>query len=106
MAKPAFEEAMKALAAQERQGLKEHPSPDELLAYHIGELQSEEIERVQDHLAVCGECSQLVLSLGPVVRSSAKEGGSKITGGQKRIGQPIDSNMRRESWFCPQSCHF
>jgi len=62
--KPAFEDALKVLAARKRQELGEHPSPDHLLAYHVGKLESEETGRVQDHLAICGECSQFVLQLG------------------------------------------
>lgn len=64
MAKPTFEEALTALAAQQRQGLKEHPSPDELLAYHSRQLESAPKESMQDHLSVCGECARMVLSLG------------------------------------------
>ncbi len=73
MHKPAFEDALKDLAARKRRNLGKHPSPDDLLAYHVGRLQSDETEHVQDHLAVCGECAQLVLSLGPASEQTAQQ---------------------------------
>ena len=88
MGKPAFEDALKDLAARRRR-MAEHPSPDELLAYHVGELPSEEIERVQDHLAVCGECTQLVLSLGPLSHPEAGAKALSIEQGQ------VDSAWKR-----------
>jgi len=50
--------AMKELAAP-----GSHPDPEELAAYHAGELSSEEAGRVQDHLALCRECAALLLDL-------------------------------------------
>lgn len=40
-----------------------HPSADELAAYHAGELQAAEDARFQAHLAVCEECTELLLDL-------------------------------------------
>lgn len=82
MKKTAFEDALKVLAARQRQELGGHPLPDHLLAYHMGELQPEEIDRVQDHLAICGECAQFVLSLGTVGKPSVSKEKFEVTAGQ------------------------
>ncbi|MEM7354747.1 MAG: hypothetical protein AAF657_28320 [Acidobacteriota bacterium] len=41
----------------------DHPSADELLAYHEDGLSSSAIEALQEHLAVCPECAQKALDL-------------------------------------------
>jgi hypothetical protein len=46
-----------------RRDPEEHPSPEELSAYQAGELTLEEDERLQDHLAVCQHCTELLLDL-------------------------------------------
>lgn len=43
--------------------LDAHPDPERLAAYHAGELPPEEEGRVQDHLALCRECADLLLDL-------------------------------------------
>jgi hypothetical protein len=40
-----------------------HPNPDELLDYHVGDVSSEQRERIQDHLVLCPECVQSLLDL-------------------------------------------
>ena len=46
----------------------EHPTLDELLGYHAGELDDGDAERVQDHLLVCRRCLDAVLDLStPIV---------------------------------------
>lgn len=39
----------------------DHPEPDVLLAYHEETLSEREAEAVREHLAVCLECSQVIL---------------------------------------------
>ena len=46
-----------------RRDPEEHPSPEELSAYQANELAPEEDERIQNHLAVCGHCTELLLDL-------------------------------------------
>jgi len=46
-----------------RRDPEEHPSPEELSAYQANELTPEQDERIQDHLAVCGHCTELLLDL-------------------------------------------
>jgi len=40
-----------------------HPDPEELAAYHAGELPPAEEERLRDHLVACRECAGLLLDL-------------------------------------------
>jgi Putative zinc-finger len=40
-----------------------HLDPEEIAAYHAGELPPEEERRVQDHLVACRECADLLLDL-------------------------------------------
>lgn len=60
--KDRFDESLQSLAAR-RRAAEGHPSPDVLVAYRAGDLTAEQDERIKDHLAICRECSQLVLDL-------------------------------------------
>lgn len=40
-----------------------HAEPRELVAYHAGQMADEDAERLRDHLALCSECSDLLLDL-------------------------------------------
>jgi hypothetical protein len=46
-----------------RRDPEEHPAPEVLTAYHAKELSREEEERFQEHLAVCRQCTELLLDL-------------------------------------------
>lgn len=61
--KPPLDAALRHLAEQQRQSLTSHPTPQELAAYHAGELPPEAESRLLDHLAVCRDCSDLLLDL-------------------------------------------
>jgi hypothetical protein len=52
-----------AREARRRQGPGGHPSPETLTAYHAGELTLAAEEEIQEHLAVCRHCTQLLLDL-------------------------------------------
>jgi hypothetical protein len=56
-------EAVRAFVRQRRKGLKSHPVPEDLLAYHEGQLSAEESEEVREHVAVCARCADLVQDL-------------------------------------------
>lgn len=62
MDKDRFDESLQSLAAR-RRAAEGHPSPEVLVAYRAGDLTAEQDERIKDHLAICRECSQLVLDL-------------------------------------------
>lgn len=55
--------SVRAFAADERRRQEGHPSVEELVAYHRGELAEGACEPLQDHLALCEECSRLLLDL-------------------------------------------
>lgn len=59
--KPDLREAVRRLAEGRRP--REHPVPEKLAEYHARELPAEEIPDLQDHLAECPECSQMLLDL-------------------------------------------
>lgn len=61
--KPSLSEAIRLLAERDRRSLGAHPKIEELAAYHAGELEPRDEARVRDHIAVCRECSDLLLDL-------------------------------------------
>jgi hypothetical protein len=64
---------LRAVAAARSRGLGEHPSPDELVDYHLDCLTAEEADRVQDHLTLCRECAEVVLDLAAFSRPAVGE---------------------------------
>jgi hypothetical protein len=53
---------------RDRRDPEEHPSPEELSAYQANELAPKEDERIQEHLAVCQHCTELLLDLEEFLR--------------------------------------
>jgi anti-sigma factor RsiW len=60
---PGLRQAIRELTAEERHGLTDHPTPNELVDYHAGDLTPDERERLQDHLTLCPACVQALLAL-------------------------------------------
>jgi Putative zinc-finger len=58
-----LEAELRAVAEARSRGLAGHPSPAELVDYHFGALPPEEADALQEHLAFCRECSQVVLDM-------------------------------------------
>jgi hypothetical protein len=58
-----LEAELRAVAEAKSRGLAGHPSPQELVDYHFGVLPAEEADALQEHLAFCRECSQVVLDM-------------------------------------------
>ncbi|HEX7183497.1 MAG TPA: zf-HC2 domain-containing protein, partial [Thermoanaerobaculia bacterium] len=58
-----MEPILRAEAEEARRALRDHPTPEQLVAYRAAELPGEEMERIKDHLALCTECGQLLLDL-------------------------------------------
>jgi putative zinc finger protein len=52
---------LEGFLSEARQDLEPHPSPDELVAYGAGELSADEEARIQNHLALCPHCLELLL---------------------------------------------
>jgi len=61
--KPLLSAAIRHLADRQRRALTEHPTAAELTAYHAGELPPEAESRLREHLALCRDCSDLLLDL-------------------------------------------
>jgi hypothetical protein len=55
---------------------EEHPSVETLTAYHTNELSSEENARIQEHLAACRRCAEIVLELDAFLAEPA--GGPEV----------------------------
>ncbi len=53
--------AVRSFAEGERQAM--HPSAEELVAYHAGELSDPASEGLREHLALCSECTRILLDL-------------------------------------------
>lgn len=56
-----WEYALKEFAAEARRDLVDHPESEELTLFARGNLESEHLERMRDHLALCQECLDKVL---------------------------------------------
>lgn len=54
---------LRDVTRERRPTLSDHPSPDELIAYHDGAITEEEKDAIRSHLALCHECTRAVLDL-------------------------------------------
>lgn len=77
--KPPLDAALRHLAERQRRSLTSHPTPQELAAYHAGELPPEAEARLLDHLAVCRECSDLLLDLAGFADLKPPQGVPELT---------------------------
>lgn len=55
--------ALEGFLSEAQRDLEPHPSPDELAAYSAGELSAAGETRIQNHLALCPHCLELLLDL-------------------------------------------
>lgn len=53
-------------------GSDDHPTLDDLIAYHQGGIEDAEAERVQEHLVLCGECLDRLTELDGFVEAGAQ----------------------------------
>jgi len=56
--------ALEGFLSEARRDLEPHPGPDELLAYGADKLPAAEERKIQNHLALCPHCLELVVDLG------------------------------------------
>jgi len=77
--KPPLDAALRHLAEQQRRSLTSHPTPQELAAYHAGELPPEAEAKILDHLAICRECSDLLLDLSGFADLKPPQGVPELT---------------------------
>lgn len=93
--KPPLDAALRHLAEQQRRSLTSHPTPQELAAYHAGELPPEAEARMLDHLAICRDCSDLLLDLAGFADLKPPEGVPELTDEQvEQDWQALRSRMR------------
>jgi hypothetical protein len=76
-----------------RRDPEEHPSPETLTAYQANELSQEEDERIQEHLAKCRHCTEMLLELEEFLRPAEVEpmaDSKTLAEGRRRgeIGKP------------------
>jgi hypothetical protein len=55
--------AVRAVGRADRRALADHPSPGQLADYSLGLHAREEEALIQEHLALCAECAEVVLGL-------------------------------------------
>lgn len=60
-------------------GARDHPSPDELLSFHAGDLGRDDRERVTRHLAQCAECTEAVLDVARFPDVEARESSRRLS---------------------------
>ncbi len=56
-----LDSAIRAVASEEYAAPARHPAPDDLLEYHLDNLEAAHRDRVQEHLSLCSECAQVIL---------------------------------------------
>lgn len=95
--KPPLDAALRHLAEQQRRSLTSHPAPQELAAYHAGELPPEAESRLLDHLAICRDCSDLLLDLAGFADLKPPQGVPELTDEQvEQDWQALRSRIRKE----------
>jgi hypothetical protein len=72
-----------------------HPTPDELVAYHSGELPDPERERLREHLALCPECADLVLDYRDFAAAEPAAAASAAATAWERHREPAWEAIRR-----------
>ncbi|HYU32789.1 MAG TPA: zf-HC2 domain-containing protein [Thermoanaerobaculia bacterium] len=82
ISKEELKAVLEGLLSEARRDLEPHPSPDELVAYDAGELPAAEETRIQNHLALCPHCLELLLDLGRL-SDSGSDGEASIPAGEK-----------------------
>lgn len=96
--KPRLDAALRHLAEQQRRSLTSHPTPQELAAYHAGELPPEAEAKILDHLAICRECSDLLLDLSGFVDLKPPAGVPELTDAQvEEDWQKLRAKMGKEA---------
>lgn len=95
--KPSLSSELRNLTERERQALKDHPTPEQLVAYRAGELPEEEQERLRDHLAVCRDCAALLLDLADFGNLKPPAGVPELTDAQvDQAWQSMRSRIAQE----------
>jgi hypothetical protein len=95
--KPSFEESLRELAAR-RLAAEGHPTPEDLAAYQSGELAMDQRERIKDHLAICEDCSRLLLDLAEFERfEPARESIAPVDARAEASWQRLRERLKEEA---------
>lgn len=93
-----LDEALRELAAEERRGLGEHPDPVTLLDYHEGKLSAAAADRVQEHLALCPECSEAILDFASFPHLEPRTEAHRLTPADvERQRRELQARLEREA---------
>lgn len=95
--KPPLAAALRHLAERERRSLTEHPTAPELASYHAGELPPEAEARLREHLALCRNCTDLLLDLAGFADLKPPQGVPELTDEEvEQDWQALRERMREE----------
>lgn len=89
----ALEHAVATAATALRVGTPEHPSPRQLGLYHRGELPATETEPLQDHLALCPECAELLLDLADFGSLATESDSQEWSARANDVWQAIETSI-------------
>jgi hypothetical protein len=91
----ALVETLRRARRQAPPGGLPHPTPDELVAYHSGELPDPERERLREHLAFCPECADFVLDYRGFAAAEPAAAASAAAAAWERHREPAWEAVRR-----------
>ncbi len=92
--------ALRRLAAKMRQGqdAASHPSVEDLVAYHAGELPEAADRDLRQHLLLCRDCPDLILALDGFSKLPNSEG-EPVPAGMDSAWEAVRRQLAREGWF-------
>jgi hypothetical protein len=85
---------LRAMAERREHNLEAHATPDELMAFHRGDLSGEEKERLREHLVWCRECLDLLLEAAAWVESDREETSARPEAQVHRAWQAMQARLR------------
>lgn len=94
--------SLRGLADRQRESLDGHPGPEILLAYHEGELDPGEAERVQDHLALCPDCTRVILEMAELAGVEPSLEGQLSGEEMARLWPTVQSRLSAERPAAPR----
>jgi hypothetical protein len=87
-----------AEAAREGQDPDAHPTVEEIIAYHAGELPEEPHQALQQHLLLCRDCPDLILALDGFARLPEMEP-EAAPAGMDSAWESVRRRLATEGWF-------
>ena len=92
--------ALRRLAAAARKGqpADAHPTVEEIIAYHAGELTAERHQALQQHLLLCRDCPELILALDGFAKLPEGEV-EAAPAGMDSAWEAVRQQLAAEGWF-------